>query len=98
MYNIKMDSQATEDLNEILDYIFRFSFSFDTVNKIHDEIMWKILGLKIFPNMYPIFIWDLRVMTVRNKYRIFYKVDEISQIVTIYYIFGSEENYDDLIH
>lgn len=98
MYNVTFKSNFYADLWEITDYIFRFSFNYSSTNKVYDEIMWKILWLKIFPNMYPVFEWDLRVMTVRNKYKIFYKVDEISKIVTIYYIFGSEENYEELIH
>jgi len=98
MYNVKIDDRANQDLNNILDYIFRFSFSIETTNKIYDEIISKIIWLKIFPNMYPVFVWDLRVMTIRNKYRIFYKVDEINKIVKVFYLFSSQEDYESLIH
>ena len=48
--------------------------------------------------MFPVFEDDFRVMTVRWKYRIFYKVDENQKNVIIEYIFWSEENYQNLIH
>ncbi len=76
MYNIEIKKSVLEDLDEISDYIFRFTFSQETSNKIHDEIMWKILSLKVMPYMFPVFEDNFRVMTVKRKYRIFYKVDE----------------------
>lgn len=98
MYKVIIDPNAQLDLNRILDYIFRFSFSSITVNKIYDEIMSKIYGLQVFPKLYPVFKWDFRVMTVRKNYRIFYKINEAKKEVIIYYIFSSRENYDDLIY
>jgi hypothetical protein len=62
------------------------SFSIDTSNKIYNEIMASILTLKIFP-YYPIFKDDLRVLTIRKKYRVFYKINEENKEVKIYYIF-----------
>jgi len=98
MYNIEIKKSVLEDLNEISDYIFRFSFSQETANKIYDEIMGKILSLKIFPYMFPVFENEFRVMTVRKKYRVFYKINENQKTVIIEYIFWSEENYQNLIH
>ena len=98
MYDIEIRESVLEDLNEISDYIFRFSFSQETANKIHDELMWRILSLKIFPYMFPVFEKQYRIMTVRKRYRIFYEVNENKKLVTIQYIFASEENYQNLIH
>ena len=98
MHKVIIPDNIIEDLKEIKEYIFRFSFSLSIANNIINEIMTKILWLKIFPNMYPVFEWDLRVMTVRDKYRIFYKVDELNRTVTILYIFWTAENYESLIH
>lgn len=98
MYNIEIKKSVLEDLDEISDYIFRFTFSQETSNKIHDEIMWKILSLKVMPYMFPVFEDNFRVMTVKRKYRIFYKVDETKKNVIIQHIFWSEEDYQNLIH
>ena len=87
MYKIIIPSYVLDDIFEIKEYIFRFSFSIDTANKIYNEIMAHILNLKIMPYMYPVFREDLRVMTVRKKYRVFYKVFENSKEVQIFYIF-----------
>lgn len=98
MYKINFKISAKEDLKEIKEYIFRFSFSNETSNKIINEIMANILTLKVFPSMYPVFENDLRVLTVRNKYRVFYKINEIKKEVEIYYIFWTEQDYSSLIH
>ena len=98
MYKIDLKISAKEDLKEIKEYIFRFSFSLNTANKIYNEIMAHILNLKIMPYMYPVFKEDLRVMTVRKKYRVFYKVFENTKKVQIFYIFWTEEDYESLIH
>ena len=98
MYNIEIKNSVLDDLNNISDYIFRFTFSQEISNKVHDEIMWKILSLKVMPYMFPVFENNYRVMTVNKRYRIFYNIDEISKTVIVQYIFWSEENYQNLIH
>ena len=87
MYKIIIPDYVMEDIFDIKEYIFRMSFSMEKANKVYNEIMANILALKIFPSMYPVFKSNLRVMTVRRKYRVFYKVDELSKAVTIQYIF-----------
>jgi len=98
MYKINFKISAREDLKNIKDYIFKVSFSIEISNKIYNEIMAHILNLKIMPKMYPVFKEDLRVMTVRKKYRVFYKIFEEKREVIIYYIFGVEEDYESLIY
>jgi len=98
MYKIDLKLSAKEDLKNIKEYIFRMSFSIDTSNKIYNEIMANILTLKVFPSSYPIFKDDLRVLTVRKKYRVFYKINEENKEVKVYYIFWTEQDYNTVIH
>jgi len=98
MYEIDLKISAKEDLKNIKEYIFRMSFSINTANKIYNEIMASILTLRIFPLAYPVFKNDLRVLTVRKNYRIFYKVNELKKEVKVYYIFWTEQDYNTLIH
>ena len=98
MYEIDLKISAKEDLKNIKEYIFRMSFSINTANKIYNEIMASILTLRIFPLAYPVFQNDLRVLTVRKNYRIFYKVNEQKKEVKVYYIFWTEQDYNTLIH
>lgn len=74
------------------------SFSKETANKIYNEIMASILTLKIFPSSYPIFKNDLRVLTVRKKYRVFYKINKSEKVVKILYIFWTEQDYNFIVH
>ena len=98
MYKIIIPDYVMEDIYEIKEYIFRMSFSIDTANKIYNEIMASILTLRIFPLAYPVFQNDLRVLTVRRNYRVFYKVNELNKEVKVYYIFWTEQDYNTLIH
>ena len=98
MYKIDFKISAKEDIEMIKQYIFKMSFSIDTANRIYNEIMASILTLKIFPSSYPIFKNDFRVLTIRKSYRVFYKIDDSSETVHIYYIFWTEQDYNSIIH
>ena len=98
MYNVEIKDLAQEDINEISEYIYRFSLSKAIAKKIYNEIMGKILSLKIFPYLYPAYNSEYRVMTVRKRYRIFYKVIQDKKLVEIHYVFWAEEDYDSIIH
>lgn len=98
MYKVIIPEYIVEDLKEIKEYIFRFTFSEETSSKIVNEILTKILWLKILPFMFPLYKDNLRVMTIRKKYRIFYKVNEEKKEVKISYIFWTEQDYNTLIH
>jgi plasmid stabilization system protein ParE len=87
MYQIAIPDNVMEDIFEIKEYIFRMSFSLESANKIYDEIMSNILTLKIFPSMYPVFENNLRVLTIKSKYRVFYEIDEYKKDVTVQYIY-----------
>ncbi len=98
MYKVIIPNYIVEDLKEIKEYIFRFTFSEQTASNIVNEIIANIMWLKVFPFMYPPYKNNLRVMTIRKKYRIFYKVNESTKQVKIYYIFWAEQDYYSLIH
>ena len=98
MYKINFKLSTKEDLKNIKEYIFRMSFSIEKANKVYNEIMANILTLKVFPSMYPIFKNNLRVLTVRKKYRVFYEINDFKKEVTIQYIFWAEQDYNSLIH
>ncbi|MDP2395692.1 MAG: type II toxin-antitoxin system RelE/ParE family toxin [bacterium] len=87
MYDIKIKESVLQDLEEISEYIFRMSYSIELSNNIYDKIMASIISLKIFPYSFPIFENNYRVITIDKRYRVFYKVDEISKVVIVQYIF-----------
>ncbi len=95
LYSIEIKDLWKIDINNITDYIFRFSFSINIAKKVYDEIYSAIFSLKLFPLRYPIYESDIRVMTIRGKYRVFYRVYDNKKLVIIYRIFASEQNYDD---
>lgn len=97
MYNVKVKESVLQDLEEIVEYIFRLSYSLELADKIYDKIMASIISLKIFPYSFPVFENNFRVMTIDKKYRVFYQVDEKLKVVIVQYIFWSSEDYDDLI-
>ncbi|MCP4523404.1 MAG: type II toxin-antitoxin system RelE/ParE family toxin [Candidatus Gracilibacteria bacterium] len=97
MYNIHVRESVITDLEELTEYIFRATFSRESAEEVYDKIMASIIGLKIFPFKYPIFEGNYRVMTVYNKYRIFYRVDKNNNEVIIQFIFSTDENYHNLI-
>jgi len=98
MYNIEISTDFYEDLWNIKDYIYNASYSIEKSERVYSEIMASILTLKIFPLMYPVFRNELRVLTVRKKYRVFYKVNEDNKEVKVLYIFWTEQDYHSLIH
>jgi len=95
MYKIELLEGTKNDLNLITDYIYRCTFNIDIVDKIYKEIVSSIYSLQIFPYRF-IEVNNYRIITIKWKYKVFYKVDEVDKIVTIYRIFSSLQNYDSL--
>jgi hypothetical protein len=94
IYEIEIKNLVREKINEISDYIYRFSFSKDIAKNTYNEIYKEIFTLKIFPNRYPCFNSKYRVLTINNNYRVFYKVNETKKVVIVSRIFSSYENYE----
>lgn len=93
IYNVEIKDSVRIRINEISDYIFRFSFSKESTKKIYDNIYKDIFSLKIFPNRFPKFDEKYRVLTIDKKYRVFFIVDEKSLNIIVSRIFLSYENY-----
>gem|GEM_PF-4751677 len=74
-YNIVLKEAFHYDLNYIQDIIFRFTFSKETVKKIIDSIYIHIYSLSILPYRYVSYK-NFRVITIRKKYKVFYKINE----------------------
>ena len=98
IFKIKITKLAKIEIKNISNYIFMNSFSEDKANKIYNEIYSKIYSLSIFPEIYPMYDEDYRVMTINKKYRIFYTVDNCEKKVTVKYIFSSSQNYRDYLY
>lgn len=93
IYKVEIKDSVRETINEISEYIYRFSFSRESSRKVYDEIYKKIFSLKIFPKKYSKFNEKYRVITIDKKYRVFFKVDEEKEIVFVSAIFYSKEDY-----
>lgn len=97
MYKIKLLSQTKSDLNIITDFIFRYTFSSEIVDNIYKEIVSWIYSLQIFPYRFKEYKNNIRVIIVRWKYKVFYSVNEDTKTITIYRIFSSLQNYENMI-
>jgi len=93
IYKIEIKDNVHEFIWELGEYIFKNSFSFEISNNIIDNIYKDIFSLKVFPNRFPEFNNNYRVLTINKKYRVFYIVDEENMKVIISRIFASVENY-----
>jgi len=96
MYKIVLSESSKNDLNYILEIIFRFTFNQDSVDRLYNEIVSQIYSLQIFPNRYVEYKYWLRVLNIRWKYKVFYKVNENKQEVQIYRILFSANNYENI--
>lgn len=98
LYSIKITKLAKDEIKNTAKYIFMNSFSEEIANKVYDEIYSKIYSLSIFPERFPFYNKDYRVMTIIWwKYRIFYKINSIKNQVIIHYFFASYQNYNKYI-
>jgi plasmid stabilization system protein ParE len=93
IYEIKIKEEVREKINDISDYIYRFSFSKEIAIRTYNQIYKEIFSLKIFPNRYPKFNEKYRVLTINKRYRVFFIVDDDNMNITISRIFSSSENY-----
>jgi len=98
IYKIKITQLAKLEIKNISNYIFMNSFSESIANKVYNEIYSKIYSLSIFPEIYPIYEKDYRVMTINKKYRVFYTVNNLDKIVTVKYVFSSSQNYKEYLY
>lgn len=93
IYDIKIKDVVRRKVNDISNYIYRFSFSKDIVQKNYNMIFKEIFSLKIFPERFPKFNENYRVLTIKKRYRVLYKIEKDTIVVSS--IFSSYENYDE---
>jgi len=96
MYKIIFSEISKNDLNNISDIIFRFTFSKNITDNIYQKIITKIYSLQLFPYICTSYK-EYRIMLINKKYKVFYKVDENKKIIKIYRILFSSSNYQEII-
>lgn len=89
-YNVVIRDAVHDDINDLSDYIFRFSFSREIAKKIYDDLYSNIFSLNFMPNRYEIYFWEYRRIIVKWSYKIIYKVDEKNKKVIIIRVFRVE--------
>ncbi|MDP2089995.1 MAG: type II toxin-antitoxin system RelE/ParE family toxin [Candidatus Gracilibacteria bacterium] len=97
MYKIKLLTETKSDLNIITDFIYSYTFSSEIVDNIYKDIVSGIYSLQIFPHRFKEYKNNIRVIIIRGKYKVFYGVNEESKTVTVYRIFSSLQNYENII-
>lgn len=96
-YIVELKDEAKNDIFELTDYIFRFSFSQNISDKIYDEIYQKIFSLEFMPQMYQKVLWDYRVALVKKSYRIFYRIEEENKKVIIVRVIRTDQNIEEIL-
>lgn len=89
-YKIEIPNIVHEDIYELSEYVFRFSFSREISKKIYDDLYANIFSLDFMPNRYQVYFWEYRRIIVNWSYKIIYKVDEESKKVIIIRVFRTE--------
>ena len=97
IYTVDLKDEAKNDIFELTDYIFRFSFSRNISDKIYDEIYQKIFSLEFMPHMYQKVLWEYRVALVKKTYRIFYRIEEENNKVIIVRVIRTDQNIEDIL-
>lgn len=94
LYEIEIPNIVHNNISELTDYIYRFSFDLNISRKIYDELYKSIFSLNFLPNRYEKYIWEYRRVIVKWSYRVIYRVDEENMKVIIIRIFRTEQNFD----
>lgn len=90
-YKIEIPKVVENDISELSDYIYRFSYDKEIARKVYDELYKSIFSLDFLPNRYQKYIWEYRRIIVKWSYKIYYKIDEINSKVIIIRILRSEQ-------
>ena len=90
-YKIVIRDAVHDDINELSEYIFRFSFDINVSKKVYDNLYKAIFSLDFLPNRYEKYIWEYRRIIVNGSYKILYRVDEENQKVVIIRVIRSEQ-------
>ena len=97
-YKIEYTTTALKSLENIYDYISKVLFNSIAAENIVIGIFDAINNLKSFPKMFPIVEFNVSKKTpvriaIYKNYKILYSIFEDDNVVVIYDIINSKQNY-----
>lgn len=95
-YIIEMPPIVKNDIIELSDYIYRFSFNQEIAKRIYDDLYKAIFSLEFLPYRYETYIGEYRRIIVKWSYKIFYKIDEDNKKVIIIRVIRSEQEMNNI--
>jgi hypothetical protein len=63
-YEVEIPEIVISDINELTEYIFRFSFSKNISKKVYDKLYKTIFSLNFMPEMYQRYLGEYRRVIV----------------------------------
>jgi len=90
-YKVEIPNIVYNDIIELTDYIYRFSFDMSISKKVYDDLYKAIFSLDFLPNRYEKYIWEYRRIIVNWSYKILYRIDEDNSKVIIIRVIRSEQ-------
>jgi len=91
IYNVVIRDAVHDDIRELTDYIYRFSYDITISQKIYDDLYKAIFSLNFLPNRYEKYIWEYRRVIVQWSYKVIYKIEEQDKKVIIIRVLRSEQ-------
>ncbi len=95
-YSIEIEDNVYEDIANIANYLYKQTFSRELASKIYDLLFASIYSLQVFPYRFQIEYKNYHVINIKS-YKIFYKIEKDFNLVKIYRVFWSKQNYKNLI-
>ena len=98
-YSVKLTETAKQDILEISLYIAELTKDRATAKRYANGLRDKCNGLRSFPNAGALprdeFLRSVgfRYVIYKDKYLIFYKVDDAEKTVTVYAVFNAKADY-----
>ena len=90
-YDIEIPRIVEDDIFDLTDYIYRFTFDKNVAKEIYDELYKNIFTLDFLPNRYEKYLWEYRRIIVKWSYKIIYRVDEEKSKVIIIRVLRVEQ-------
>ena len=89
-YRVYVREAVDEELEQVVDYLSQNNPQH--AREIYQEVRAGIESLQEYARRAPVYKEPHRVMTLRNKYRIFYKVHDLHREVEVMHIFAPGQN------
>lgn len=98
MYKLKYLPSFDADLIEAETYLYEHSPA--ACDKLTEAVMEKTANLVEHPFMYPISVYDnsLRLIVLPYQYLLFYRVNEIDQVIEIYRILRGMRDIPNILY